>query len=85
VKLDYRPVLCHCETHCQALNRFLVAGLAHTQAEIAMPRFYFDVREGTRFVPDEEGLALRSDGTACRRVMLGRSRLRSGTSTASGC
>jgi hypothetical protein len=22
-----------------------------------MPRFYFDVREGTRFVPDEVGLA----------------------------
>jgi hypothetical protein len=25
-----------------------------------MPRFYFDVREGTRFIPDDEGLAFDS-------------------------
>ena len=25
-----------------------------------MPRFYFDVREGARFIPDEEGLELDS-------------------------
>lgn len=65
-----------------------------------MPRFYFDVREGARFIPDDEGLefanldaaeheaactAAEIDGTGCRRVMPVRSQSKSGTSTASGC
>ena len=65
-----------------------------------MPRFYFGVREGARFVPDEIGLEFdsldaaeraaarprpRSAGSCCRRAMLGKSRSRCGTSTASRC
>ena len=45
-----------------------------------MPRFYFDVREGTRFVPDEEGLEFpdfdraEREG-ACTAAEIGRDRL----------
>ncbi|MCB8822802.1 DUF6894 family protein [Microvirga rosea] len=45
-----------------------------------MPRYYFNVREGARFVPDEEGLEL--DGldaaeyeAACAAAEIGRDRL----------
>jgi hypothetical protein len=31
-----------------------------------MPRFYFDIREGTRFVPDDEGLVYPDLDTAER-------------------
>ncbi|ANY78444.1 hypothetical protein BB934_09560 [Microvirga ossetica] len=45
-----------------------------------MPRFYFDVREGARFIPDEEGLELESLDAAEREaavsaVDIGRSQL----------
>ncbi len=33
-----------------------------------MPRFYFDVREGSRFVPDEEGLEFDSLDAAEREA-----------------
>ncbi len=33
-----------------------------------MPRFYFDVREGARFVPDEEGLVFESLDAAEREA-----------------
>ncbi|SCY66622.1 DUF6894 family protein [Microvirga guangxiensis] len=48
-----------------------------------MPRFYFDVREGARFIPDEEGLEF--DGldaaeheAACTAAEIGRDRLPTG-------
>jgi hypothetical protein len=65
-----------------------------------VPRFYFDVREGMRFVPDTVGLEFDNLDAAERaaaetaaeigRELLpkgdgGRSRSRCGTSTASGC
>ena len=45
-----------------------------------MPRFYFDVREGTRFVPDEDGLEFESldaaeHEAACTAAEIGRDRL----------
>ncbi len=45
-----------------------------------MPRFYFDIREGTRFVPDEEGLEFESLDAAEREAArtaaeIGRDRL----------
>lgn len=45
-----------------------------------MPRFYFDVREGTRFVPDEGGLEFRDfehaeREAACTAAEIGRDRL----------
>jgi hypothetical protein len=40
-----------------------LAGI-HSGQGIAMPRFYFDVREGTRFVPDDEGLKFDSPDAA---------------------
>jgi hypothetical protein len=45
-----------------------------------MPRFYFDVREGTRFVPDEDGLEFESldaaeHDAACTAAEIGRDRL----------
>jgi hypothetical protein len=45
-----------------------------------MPRFYFDMREGTRFVPDEEGLEFDSREAAEREAAaaaaeIGRDRL----------
>lgn len=48
-----------------------------------MPRFYFDVREGTRFVPDEEGLEFNSLDAAEREAAqaaaeIGRDRLPTG-------
>jgi hypothetical protein len=36
--------------------------------EGAVPRFYFDVREGTRFIPDDEGLELDSLDAAEREA-----------------
>jgi hypothetical protein len=33
-----------------------------------VPRFYFDVREGTRFIPDDEGLEFDSLETAEREA-----------------
>jgi hypothetical protein len=66
----------------------------------AVPRFYFDVREGTSFTPDEEGLEFDSlnaaePEAATTAAEIGRDRLpkddtarlrsRSGTNTASGC
>ena len=65
-----------------------------------MPRFYFEVREGSRFLPDDEGLEFPgldeaereagrpppgSGGTAFPPAMPERSQLRSATSTASRC
>jgi hypothetical protein len=60
-----------------------------------MSCYYFDIREGTRFVPDEEGLefeSLEAAETAAeigrdrlRRAMFGWSRSRCGTNTAGGC
>ena len=65
-----------------------------------MSRFYFDVREGASFIPDEEGLEFDSldaaereaataaaeiGRTACRQATAARLRSRSGTNTASGC
>jgi hypothetical protein len=48
-----------------------------------MPRFYFDVREGTRFVPDDEGLEFDSLEAAEREAAttaaeIGRDRLPKG-------
>jgi hypothetical protein len=48
-----------------------------------MPRFYFDVREGTRFIPDEEGLEFDSFEAAEREAAtaaaeIGRDRLPKG-------
>jgi hypothetical protein len=48
-----------------------------------MPRFYFDVREGTRFTPDDEGLELESLDAAERMAAeaaaeIGRDRLPKG-------
>ncbi len=48
-----------------------------------MPRFYFDVREGTMFVPDEEGLVFDSLDAAEREAAeaaagIGRDRLPEG-------
>ena len=46
----------------------------------SMPRFYFDVREGARFVPDDEGLEFASleaaeHEAACTAAEIGRDRL----------
>jgi hypothetical protein len=51
--------------------------------ESAVPRFYFDVREGTRFIPDDEGLELDSLDAAEREAAaaaaeIGRDRLPKG-------
>ena len=35
-----------------------------------MPRFYFDVREGPRFIPDEEGLEFDDLGRAEREATI---------------
>ena len=48
-----------------------------------MPRFYFDVREGARFVPDDEGLEFASleaaeHEAACTAAEIGRDRLPTG-------
>jgi hypothetical protein len=48
-----------------------------------MPRFYFDVREGATFIPDEEGLEFASldaaeHEAACTAVEIGRDRLPTG-------
>ncbi len=48
-----------------------------------MPRFYFDVHEGARFIPDDEGLELadldRAEREAAKAVAeIGRDRLPSG-------
>ena len=48
-----------------------------------MPRFYFDVREGARFIPDDEGLEFDSLDTAEREAAataaeIGRDRLPKG-------
>jgi hypothetical protein len=48
-----------------------------------MPRFYFDVREGTTFVPDEEGMEFESLDAAEREAAetaaeIGRDRLPKG-------
>jgi hypothetical protein len=45
-----------------------------------MPRFYFDVREGTRFIPDEDGLEFESldaaeHEAACAAAEIERDRL----------
>jgi hypothetical protein len=45
-----------------------------------MPRFYFDMREGTRFIPDEDGLEFESldaaeHEAACTAAEIGRDRL----------
>ena len=50
-----------------------------------MPRFYFDVREGARFIPDEEGLEFDSLDAAEREAAtaaaeIGRDRLPTGDS-----
>lgn len=50
---------------------------------IRMPRFYFDVREGTRFTPDDEGLEFASldaaeHEAACAAAEIGRDRLPKG-------
>ncbi|MEE1609708.1 DUF6894 family protein [Microvirga sp. CF3016] len=50
-----------------------------------MPQFYFDVREGARFTPDEEGLELDSLDAAEREAAvaaaeIGRDRLPKGDS-----
>ncbi len=65
-----------------------------------MPWFYFDVREGASFIPDEEGLEFASleaaeHEPACTAAEIGRDRLptvmparsrsRSETNTANGC
>ena len=52
-----------------------------------MPRFYFDVREGTRFASDEVGLEFDSLGkaeheAACMAAEIGRDRLPTGDSRA---
>jgi len=62
-----------------------------------MPRFFFDVREGTRFAPDDEGLEfpdldaakrqrlwLLSAEIVSRKARPARLLLRSETNTASG-
>ena len=36
-----------------------------------MPRFYFDVREGPQFVPDDEGLELSDVDAAEREAAVG--------------
>jgi hypothetical protein len=48
-----------------------------------MPRFYFDVREGAIFIPDEEGLEFASldaaeHEAACTAAEIGRDRLPTG-------
>jgi hypothetical protein len=48
-----------------------------------MPRFYFDVREGGRFVPDDEGVEFVSldaaeHEAACAAAEIGRDRLPKG-------
>jgi hypothetical protein len=48
-----------------------------------MPRFYFDVREGASFIPDEEGLEFASldaaeHEAACTAAEIGRDRLPTG-------
>jgi hypothetical protein len=48
-----------------------------------MPRFYFDVREGARFAPDDEGLEFASleaaeHEAACAAADIGRDRLPKG-------
>jgi hypothetical protein len=48
-----------------------------------MPRFYFDVREGARFAPDDEGLEFASleaaeHEAACAAAEIGRDRLPKG-------
>jgi hypothetical protein len=50
-----------------------------------MPRYYFDVREGARFTPDEEGLEFDSleaaeHEAACTAAEIGRDRLPKGDS-----
>jgi hypothetical protein len=45
-----------------------------------VPRFYFDIRDGARFVPDEEGLEFHSldkaeHEAACTAAEIGRDRL----------
>ena len=50
-----------------------------------MPRFYFDVREGGRFAPDDEGTEFDSLGSAeheaaCMAAEIGRDRLPHGNS-----
>ena len=52
-----------------------------------MPRFYFDVREGTRFIPDETGLEFDSldaaeQEAACAAAEIGRDRLPRGDARA---
>lgn len=48
-----------------------------------MPRFYFDVREGARFIPDDEGLEFANldaaeHEAACTAAEIGRDRLPTG-------
>ncbi len=48
-----------------------------------MPRFYFDVREGASFIPDEDGLEFASldaaeHEAACTAAEIGRDRLPTG-------
>jgi hypothetical protein len=43
-----------------------------------VPRFYFDVREGARFIPDEEGLNFDSLDAAEAAAEIGRDRLPKG-------
>ncbi|WP_205769630.1 hypothetical protein [Microvirga sp. KLBC 81] len=50
-----------------------------------MPRYYFDVREGARFTPDEDGLEFDSldkaeHEAACAAAEIGRDRLPKGDS-----
>jgi hypothetical protein len=45
-----------------------------------MPRSYFDVREGTRFAPDEEGLEAAEHEAARAAAEIGRDRLPKGDS-----
>jgi hypothetical protein len=51
--------------------------------KIPLPRFYFDVREGARFTPDDEGLEFTSmdvaeHQAACAAAEIGRERLPKG-------
>jgi hypothetical protein len=59
------------------------ATLIFVLQERSMPRFYFDVREGMRFTPDDEGLELESLDAAEREAAttaaeIGRDRLPKG-------
>jgi hypothetical protein len=67
-------------------DRFAFRLLGTGRKETLMPRFYFDLREGPRFTPDEEGLEFASlDGTGFRAARPATSASRCATSIIGSC